>query len=175
MDKSRYFVIVNKENDKKYLLSFNYWKDNGTPKGYIRETKGLPLPQQFWNLPIYDFIKVYKMDDYEWWASKLDKDETNDFFNEEYGNDNDVDEVRECDLDNEGMWYSTDDPKDIEALGDSDEIISIEKVDGMTRRKTAFGDLMRRNGQVYKFMSFRDVLKMHGDFKEPFMIASTEW
>lgn len=119
-------------------------------------------------------IKVYKMDDYEWWASKWDKEKTNNFFNEEYGTENEIEDVKECDLDKDGMWYATNNPKDIEELGDNDEIISIEKVNGMTKRKVAFGDLMRRDGEVFKYMSLRNVLKLHGDFEKPFMIATTE-
>lgn len=120
-------------------------------------------------------VKVYRMDDYEWWASKWNKEETNNFFNEEYGTENEIEDVEEYDLDKKGMWYTTNNPKDIEELGDSDEIISIEKVNGMIRRKAEFGDLMRRDGEVFKYMSFRDVLRLNGDFENPFMIASTEW
>lgn len=127
------------------------------------------------NVKWMESVKVYRMDDYEWWASKWDKEDTNNFFNEEYGTDNDLDEIRECDLDKNGMWYTTNNSEDIERLGDSDEIISIEKVNGMTKRKVAFGDLMRKDREVFKYMSFRDVLKLNGDFEKPFMIASTEW
>ena len=120
-------------------------------------------------------IKVYRMDDYEWWASKWDKKRTNDFFNEEYGTDNEVEDIRECDIDKEGMWWETTDIKDIERLGGYEELISTEEVNGMTRRKTSFGDLIRKDGLVFKFTSFRDVLKIQGDFEEPHMIATTEW
>lgn len=120
-------------------------------------------------------IKVYRMDDYEWWASKWDKEKTNNFFNKEYGTENEIKYVEECDLDKDGMWYTTNNPEDIEELGDNDEIISIKKANGMTKREVAFGDLMRRDGEVFKYMSFRNVLKLYDDFKDPFMIASTEW
>lgn len=127
------------------------------------------------NVKWVENVKVYRMDDCEWWASKWNEEETNKFFNEEYGTENEIEDVKECNMDKDGMWYTTNNPKDIEELGDNDEIMSIEKVNGMKKRKVAFGNLMRRDGEVFKYMSFRDVLKLNGDFENPFMIATTEW
>lgn len=120
-------------------------------------------------------IKVYRMDDCEWWASKWDKERTNDFFNEEYGTDNELEDIKECDIDKEGMWCETADTKDTERLGEYEELISTEKVNGMTRRKISFGDLIRKDELVFKYIPFREVLKIQGDFQEPYMIATTEW
>lgn len=43
-----------------------------------------------------------------------------------------------------------------------------------TKRKVAFSDLMRRDGEVFKYMSFRDVLAKEPTFAEPYCIVSTE-
>lgn len=123
-------------------------------------------------------VKVFRMNDYEWWATKLDKEETNEFYLKETGldeEDNPLEEIEECNLDKEGMWWETEDPADIEELGDADEIIGIEKVGNQTRSKVQLGNLMRRGNEVYKFISLREALKKHGDFEEPFCLASTEW
>lgn len=120
-------------------------------------------------------IKVFKMNDYEWWASKWNKEETNEFYKKEIGEENSLEEIRECDLDKEGMWWNTGDKEDIEKLGDNDEIISVEVVDGITKRKTKFGDLQRQYSEIYKFIPLREALVKHGDFTEPFCIAGTEW
>lgn len=120
-------------------------------------------------------INVYRMDDYEWWASKWDKEATNEYFNCEYGNDNEVDGIEECNLFNEGLWVETKDKKDIEELGDSDEQTSYVMINGHRKRKLRPGDLMRRQDGVYKFISFADAIVSNGDFEKPFMIATTEW
>jgi len=118
-------------------------------------------------------VKVYKMNDYEWWASKWDKERTNEFYLKEYELDeeeNPVEEIEEYDLDKEGMWWDTIDKQDREKLGDADELI--EKMDDGSIK---FGSLMRRGIEVFKFISLREALERHGDFEEPFCLASTEW
>lgn len=123
-------------------------------------------------------IRVYKMNDYEWWASELDKKETNEFYKKELGltnEDNPLEDIKECNIDKEGMWWETTDEKDLERLGDADEIIGIEKINGMIRKKVRFGDLMRRQEGIFKFISFREAIKICGEYKEPYEIASTEW
>jgi len=64
---------------------------------------------------------------------------------------------------------------DIERLGDADEIIRYETIKGRKVRKVQFGNLMRSGNEVYKFISFREALKKHGDFTEPFCLASVVW
>lgn len=125
-------------------------------------------------------IKVYKMNDYEWWASKLNKRETLDFYLKETGLDEDenpLEDIIECDIDTEGMWWETKDIEDIEKLGDADEIISYETIDGKKVRKTKFGDLTRMfgSGEIHKFISFREAIEKMGEYTEPYEIASTEW
>lgn len=114
-----------------------------------------------------DNIKVYKMNDYDWVASKWDIEKTNEYYSEEF-DDNHIECVAECDIDKDGMWYETTNKADIEMIGDSDGIMS--KAIGCT-----IGDLMRRDSEVYKFTSFRQVLEESDDFTEPYVIATTEW
>lgn len=119
-------------------------------------------------------IKVYKMNEYEWLASKWSIEKTNEWY-ENHFDDNPIEDVKECNLDTEGMWYLTTDKKDIERLGGSDELFSYEIINGNHKRKTQFGDLIRRDGEIYKFISYRDAIQYDLDFKEPYCIASTEW
>lgn len=124
-------------------------------------------------------IKVFKMNDYEWCASKWNIQMTNDWYKEERGlteEDNPLKEVSECSLDNDGMWCETVNRGDIEKLGDSDELTHYEVLpNGTRKRKIIFGDLMRKDDSVYKYMSFRDAIALDGDFTEPYCIASTDW
>lgn len=113
-------------------------------------------------------LKVFKMNDYEWWVTNGYAEDLNDYYNEHIG-ENSIDDVELCDLNKDGMWYKTNDKEDIEALGDSDEMYSVES------KETQFGDLMRKDDDVYKFISFREALAKVSSFTEPYCIASTEW
>lgn len=123
-------------------------------------------------------IKVYKMNDYEWWASKLNKRETLDFYLKETGLDEDenpLEDIIECDIDNEGMWWLTEDIEDLEKLGDNDEIVSYKIVHGRRIKKPEPGNLIRRSREVYKYITFREAIEKNGEYEEPFCIASTDW
>ncbi len=120
-------------------------------------------------------VFVYKMNDYEWWASKLSIEETEDFIEKEIGGENDLDDIEECDIDSEGMWWQTEEKEDLDKLGDADDLIDYEIISGQTRRKVSFGNLMRRDGEVFKYIPFRIALMKSGEYVEPFCIASTEW
>lgn len=124
-------------------------------------------------------IKVYKMNDYEWWVSKNGVEELICWYRENIDDsftyEEMLGEVKECNLDKEGMWWETKDIKDIEKLGDYEELISVEKVNGITRRNVSFGDLIRKGDEVYKFIPYREAIKNDLDFKEPYMIATIEW
>lgn len=112
-------------------------------------------------------IKVFQMNEYEWWVIRGYAEELNDWYNSHIA-DNDIEDVRLCDLDKEGMWYQTNDKKDIEELGDSDELYVLSG-------HTSFGDLMRKDGEIYKYISFREAVAKDLNFKEPYCIASTEY
>lgn len=107
------------------------------------------------------------MNDCSWFASKWTLEETNKFYESTY-DENDIEEVKEVDIEKEGMWIETTDPNDIISIGDSDEISS-------TFTYSHLGDLMRRGNEVYKFTSYKEVIALNGDFKEPYEIATTEW
>ncbi len=114
-----------------------------------------------------DEVKVYQMNDYSWFASRLDKEKTNDCYEKHYGK-NDIEQVVECDIDNDGMWFLTTDENDIKKIKDEGEIY--EKTE-----RCKFGDLKYMDGEVYKFISFRKAIELIGDFTEPYEIASKEW
>lgn len=125
-----------------------------------------------------DNIKVYKINDYEWWASKLDKRKTLDFYLKETGieeEENPLEDITECDINQEGMWWETNDKTDIERLGDSDELIHYEDTPRGKVKTPKFGDLWRLGSEIYKFTSFREVIEKIGEYNEPYMIACTEW
>lgn len=108
------------------------------------------------------------MNDYDWVASKLTKEQTNDYYCKEFSDDNDIENVTECNLDTEGMWWETNDKADIKTLGDNDEFIQDNK-------KCTIGDLMRRGNDTYKIIPFRKAITLMGDYSEPYIISTTEW
>lgn len=114
-----------------------------------------------------DQVKVFKMNDYSWFVSKWGIEETNNYYNREY-DENDIEEVEECDIDTDGMWMETTDENDIKRLGDGDTLVA-------DVGKHTFGDLQLIDGGVFKFVSFREVIASSGDFTEPYEIATTEW
>jgi hypothetical protein len=111
-------------------------------------------------------ISVFKMNDYEWWASNLSLEETKKYYEKVFGEDIEIEDIKECDIDKEGMWWVTEDEQDIQRIGENDECMHI---------KREFGDLRRIYGEVYKYIPFRLALMKNGEIKEPFCIASTEW
>lgn len=55
-------------------------------------------------------IKVYKMNDYEYWVSKWDVKATNEWYLKEHEleeQENPLEDIRECDLDTERMWWGS--------------------------------------------------------------------
>ena len=113
-------------------------------------------------------IRVFKMNEYVWYASKWSSEETNDWYNKNV-EDNDIEDVELVDLDSEGMWYETNDKEDIERLGDSDELRKV------VLGEAEFGDLLRKGNSVYKYISYREAIKQDLYFTEPYCISTTEW
>lgn len=123
-------------------------------------------------------LTVYKMNDYEWYITPWNLEDTLKWYNKEFEDDLTKEDIEECNLDTEGMWWETKDRNDIERLGNADEIIGIEKTPKGTKRKVHFGNLMRHEGMICKYTSFREVIKnnyLNEPLKEPEVIASTEW
>lgn len=114
-----------------------------------------------------DEIRVYHMNEYDSVASKWDVEETNDWYSKQYA-DNDIEDIVEADLDNQGMWMETEDKEDIKRLGDARELIS-------EVGKPKSGDLILRVGVVCKWVTFREAIQQDLNFTEPYIIASTEW
>jgi len=117
-------------------------------------------------------IKVYKMDEYNWVATKWnledtlkwyeDLEEIDDKFTKE-----DIKNIQECNLETDGMWWEATE-KDIEKLGDKEELC-------FNPNELTFGDIKYINFEVCKYISLRQALEYDGDFSEPYIIASTEW
>lgn len=123
-------------------------------------------------------LKVYKLNDYEWYITPWSLEKTLEWYNKEFEDDLTAELVEECDVYNQGMWFETNDEDDIEELGDSDEIIGYIKTSKGTKRSVQFGNLMRRDGIVYKYCSFKVVIEEQysdEELLEPEVIATTEW
>lgn len=111
-------------------------------------------------------MKVYFDGDSEWYASPWELEKTKKWIVENYQLDDDL-ELEECNLDNDGMWYETNDKKDVEGLGDYDESCN-----------GGIGDLRRcveDRSTIEKLVSFRSVINLQGVSKNPYIIASTNY
>ena len=108
-------------------------------------------------------MKVFKMDDYDWVAAKT-IGQAIDFYLEETGCDYTDLEVRECDIEEEGMWWLIDDfPDEIKDEMDSGDT---DVFNG-----TQYGYWC---GEKAKYIKFIEAIKLSGD-KKPHIIASTEY
>ncbi|PYG84889.1 hypothetical protein LY28_03510 [Ruminiclostridium sufflavum DSM 19573] len=121
-------------------------------------------------------MKVYKMSDYEWWASNLSPEETLELYLREMGADPEdtytIEDIKECDLDKEGMYIpyeNTDEISELERLGISEQIVK----DG---RKEGFGTTKKINCEWFIKVPFIKALEFHNYSAndKPFCIAAME-
>lgn len=162
-------LIFEKNVNGKYCVRPVNWAGIWNEKGELfgcNELYEFETEEECINCINMSQISVFKMNDYEWWASRLSIEETEKYYEKEIGEENEIEDIKECDIDKEGMWWDTEDEKDIKKLGENDECV---------HRPTEFGDLRKRDGEVYKYLPFRLALMKSGEIKEPFCIASTEW
>lgn len=111
-------------------------------------------------------LKIFRVDDYSWYVAH----DLMEFLNWYHKNVNEIEdeldliELEVTDPKDGCMWSNTNiTQEDIDTLGDYDEHCA-----------GGVGDLMRRDGEIYKMQTFSDVLGDE-DIKEPYEIASTEW
>lgn len=171
-------LIYGKKADGKYYVRPINWAGIWNEKGELTGCNVLyefDTEQECIDCISMNEVTVYKMNDYEWWASKLSVEETEKFYEEEIGEENDIEDIKECDIDSEGMWWETENQADIERLGDAEEIISYATIYGQETPKVSFGNLMRREGEVHKYIPLRIALMKYGEVKDPFCLATTEW
>ena len=130
-----------------------------------------------------DDVKVFKMNDCEWFATNLNLDDLYKWYLKEYGlepEDNPFDEIIECDLDNEGMWWYLECDTDEHQMALFREFIqnaSIEERKNQCYKKGQIGEIKWFNccGAWGKKISFRDAIKLNGYFTEPYCIACSEY
>ncbi len=75
-------------------------------------------------------------------------------------------DIIELDIDKKGMWYPTEETEDMERIKKEGECKHIP---------TQFGDLMWCEGFLHKFTPYRKAIELNGEYKEPYIIASSEW
>ncbi|HBJ1650913.1 TPA: hypothetical protein LA460_000132 [Clostridium botulinum] len=72
-------------------------------------------------------LKVYKLNDYEWYITPWNITDTLKWYNEEFEDYITEEDILESNLDTEGMWWETEDKNDIERLEDYDELLVLKK------------------------------------------------
>jgi hypothetical protein len=104
-------------------------------------------------------ISVYKMNDYEWWTSKLSADDTEAFYEKEIGEKNDIEDIKECGIDKEGMWWTLD-----HASKENEEAqIEFAKTNGEnikgSKQNKSFGDLIIQGCDIFKYIPLREAIE----------------
>ncbi len=116
-------------------------------------------------------LKVFKMNDMEWWCTHMSLDEFYPWYLEEHGlaeDDNPRDEIEECDLDNDGMWFFFDDEENIKRL--EKELKGFDEL-----CKGGIGDIERKYDGIAEMVSFRKAIELNGKYTGSYCIATTDW
>ena len=117
------------------------------------------------------YLKVFKMNDYEWWCSHEDLKEFYPWYLKEHGldpADNPIDDITESNIDKEVMWWLFDDEENLNRLEKE-----LAGYDGIC--KGGLGDIERRGDGIAEMVTFRTAIELSGDYTEPFCLASTNY
>lgn len=123
---------------------------------------------------------IYKLNDYEWYVTSWSLEDVINWYNNQFEDNINADEVILSNITEEGLWIETTNIEDSNRLGDSDELVSF-KIDknGKKNKTPKFGDLMKgHEGQILKFTSFEEVIEkyyLENPLTEPELIASTDF
>lgn len=111
-------------------------------------------------------LKVFRLDEYSWYVAHNLMEFLN-WYDKNINSIETPDDLTELEIiepEDGQMWSNTNiTQEDIKELGDYEECC-----------RGGVGDLIRRDGEIYKMQTFADVLGDE-DIKEPYEIASTEW
>lgn len=130
-------------------------------------------------------FKVFRVNECEWVCAK-DIDSAIEWYENYTGEEVNVEEVEECDLEKDGQFIEFTDEKriaELESRGLEESIIPFkgpfEFKDGQERAveehvKSDFGSLIKRGGEWWVKVPFKDILPTDEN-TEPFITASTEW
>lgn len=116
-------------------------------------------------------FRVFKMNDYEWWVTDTDLETFYPWYLKDQGldeEDNPLDEIKEYDIDNEGMWYLHDDEDNLKRL--EKELKGYD-----SKGNGGMGDIERKSDGIYELITFRKAIELSGKYTEPFCIATTNY
>ena len=106
-------------------------------------------------------VKVYRMNDYDFVASHLSLEATNEWYSKEYDN-NELDDVKELNIEIDWMWYE---------IKDMDEKAKI-----FINNDLSYSDKYKQVGfYIFEKVTLKEALERDGEYKEPYIIASTEF
>ena len=109
-------------------------------------------------------LKVFEINESEI-VMAITEDEAKEYYEANISEVNE-DDILELDLDKKGMWYPTKEAEDIERIAEGKDI---------DHTPTQFGDLMWYEGDLHKFMPYRKVIELQGEYTGPEVIASSEY
>lgn len=111
-------------------------------------------------------LKIFRLDEYSWYVAHNLMEFLN-WYDKNINSIETPDDLTELEIiepEDGHMWSNTNiTQEDVEELGNYEECC-----------RGGVGDLIRRDGEIYKMQTFADVLGDE-DIKEPYEIASTEW
>lgn len=186
-NKYKYSLSYHKDCNGKYIVSptgiYNsppikeriLYKTNNEKqaKEYITVYELLNFIENQPNLNKNKNLKVYRMDYYEWWVSDKSEEETIDSYVEKYGEYNrrfvNIDDIEECSLENEGMFWDFENPYV------NDLIKNI--LEGQNLRKAKIGDLEVTVSDINGYcvyIPFKKAIQLE-EYTEPHMISCAEY
>ena len=120
-------------------------------------------------------LKVYRMNDCEWWCTHLEIEEFYDWYLKEHGldqEDNPLEDVEECDLDKDGMWWEYEDEYNKDRIAKTYERKKDNDVSEV--HHTSIGSIDYFNNELCEMVSFRKAIDLYGLYNGSFLIACTE-
>lgn len=109
-------------------------------------------------------LKVFEINESEI-VMALTEDEAKEYYETNISEINE-DSIMELDLDKKGMWYPTENSADFDRRENGEEV---------EHTPTQFGDLMWYEGLLHRFMPYRRVIELQGEYTGPEIIASSEY
>lgn len=111
-------------------------------------------------------LRIFRLDEYSWYVAHNLMEFLTWYHNNicTIDSTDDLAELEIIDSEDGSMWSNKNiTQEDVERIGDAEEV-----------GKGEVGDLMRKDGEIFKMQTFADVIGEE-DIEEPYEIASTEW
>ncbi len=116
-------------------------------------------------------MKIYNFDNIDMVITNLTKEETIEWYNNQYGTEIKKEDVKEVDY-QKGFWNGLS-YKETEEINNKCQYRKIPETREISNPKS--GQIAEQYGELYKFTIYKQALEIYKDEKEPFVLCSTEF